>query len=126
MYCFGDCRSATFSRSPRAIRSRSRARIFSRSIATDFMRLPSVSVDKSGMASVITVATAASAANSAVRCLVLCSQSMRSDTIGPRSEVEVDHFFHDHHADGHPHGAAGHHDAAEIAGPKQLDVVRAG
>ena len=61
MYCLGDCRSATFS--PRASRSRSRWRIFSRSSATAFMRLPSVSVASSGIASVSTVAIAAIAAN---------------------------------------------------------------
>jgi len=44
-------------------RSRSRWRIFSRSIATAFMRLPSESVASSGIAKVSTVAIAATAAN---------------------------------------------------------------
>ena len=44
MYIFGDCRSDTLL--PCAIRSRSRWRIFSRSSATAFMRLRSVSVDQ--------------------------------------------------------------------------------
>src|SRR5262249_3920739 len=61
MYCLGVRRSATFS--PRAIRSRSRWRIFSRSTATAFMRLPSASLARSGIASVSTVAIAAIAAN---------------------------------------------------------------
>ena len=61
MYCLGDCRSATFSFSPRASRSRSRWRIFSRSSATDFMRLSSTFGDSTGIASVSTVATAATA-----------------------------------------------------------------
>ena len=56
MYCLGDWRSETRSRSPRARRSRSRWRILSRSSATDFMRDWSLSVDSSGMASVSTVA----------------------------------------------------------------------
>ena len=61
MYCLGDLRSEIFS--PRDMRSRSRWRIFSRSSATDFMRLPSESVASSGIASVSTVAIAAIAAN---------------------------------------------------------------
>src|SRR5437764_1083197 len=56
MYCLGDLRSATFS--PRARRSRSRWRSFSRSSATDFMRLDKPSVASSGIASVSTVAIA--------------------------------------------------------------------
>ena len=84
MYCFGDCRSETFSFSPRASRSRSRWRIFSRSSATDFMRLSSTLGDSSGMASVSTVATAATAASSAVSCLtpMSCSLSISSSKHG--------------------------------------------
>ncbi len=60
MYCLGDCRNVALL--PAAIRSRSRWRIFSRSSATAFIRLSSVSADISGIASVSTVAPAAIAA----------------------------------------------------------------
>src|SRR5262249_29307817 len=106
-----------FSRSPRASRSRSRWRIFSRSSATDFMRLPSVSGDSSGIASVITVAIAATLVNSMARNLVSCIFWMIRSIMTPRSEVEVDHLLHDENADAHPHGAAGHHHAAEVGLP---------
>ena len=48
MYTFGDCRSVTLL--PCASRSRSRSRIFSRSNATAFMRVDSVSFANSGIA----------------------------------------------------------------------------
>src|SRR6185295_18589636 len=127
MYCLGDCRSETFSFSPRASLSRSRWRIFSRSSATDFMRLSSTLGDRTGMASVSTVATAATAANKAVSCLtpMLYSQSISVQSIGYFSEVEVDHLLHHENADGHPYGASCDHEAAHIGGPKQFDIVRA-
>ena len=59
------------------MRSRSRWRIFSRSSATAFMRLPSESANSSGIASVKTVATAAMAANTIVSVLTLI-ESIRS------------------------------------------------
>ena len=104
MYCFGDCRSETFSFSPRASRSRSRWRIFSRSSATDFMRLSSTSGDSSGMASVSTVATAATAAQ------------QRGDLLGAHAEHQIEELenmvlaqkskliilLHDEDADAHP------------------------
>ena len=67
MYCLGDWRRLTFSFSPRAKRSRSRCRIFSRSTDTAFIRLASALVESSGIASVNTVATAATAASAMVR-----------------------------------------------------------
>ena len=79
MYCLGAVRRLTFSL--RIIRSRSRWRIFSRSSATAFMRLSSVSPASSGMASVRTVAIAATAANTIVRKRVSCSLSMRSSNM---------------------------------------------
>src|SRR5262245_17662937 len=122
MYCFGVCRSETLSFS-RASRSRSRWRIFSRSVATDFMRLPSVSADRSGMASVITVAIAAMLASIIVRNLVSCSLAMMKSITAPPSEVEIDHLLHDEDADAHPHRATGQHHAPELFRPKQFDVV---
>jgi hypothetical protein len=53
------------------MRSRSRALIFSRSIATAFMRLPSGSANTIGMAKVNTVAVAAMAANTTSNVWVL-------------------------------------------------------
>src|SRR3954451_11890905 len=123
MYCFGDCRRLTFS--PRAIRSRSRWRSFSRSSATDFMRLPSVSVASNGMAIVITVATAPTAANTAAMTRVLVMLSVITSSMAFWSEVEIDHFFHDEDAGRHPGRAADQHRAALRLGPQQRDVVRA-
>src|SRR5437016_941289 len=105
MYCFGVLRSVTLS--PRASRSRSRWRIFSRSVATDFMRRERVSVARSGIASVSTVAIAAIAANTAASIRGLFTCSIRISIIGGRPlEIEVDHLAHDHHARTHPEGAA--------------------
>ena len=53
------------------MRSRSRWRIFSRSTATAFMRLPSESANSSGIANVKTVAIAAMAALAIASVLVL-------------------------------------------------------
>ena len=80
MYCLGDVRSVTLS--PRASRSRSRCLILSRSIATDFMRFCRLSAASSGMASVSTVAMAATAANSMERNLVSWILSIRSSIMG--------------------------------------------
>ena len=74
MNCLGDCRSDTFS--PRASRSRSRWRIFSRSIATDFMRLGSGSEASSGIAMVSTVAIAATPARIIATRRVSCRMEM--------------------------------------------------
>src|SRR3954464_10299803 len=125
MYCFGDERSETFSFSPRARRSRSRWRIFSRSSATDFIRLLSTSGASTGMANVNTVATAATAASSAVSCLtpMLYIESTSVHSIGCYSEVEVDHLLHHEHAHAHPHGASRHHESTHVRRPKQFDVV---
>jgi len=65
MYCLGERRSETFG--PATKRSRSRWRIFSRSSATAFMRRPRLSPANSGMASVSTVAAAATAAKNIAR-----------------------------------------------------------
>src|SRR5262245_16400574 len=118
MYSLGERRSETFS--PRAMRSRSRCRIFSRSMATAFIRLPSESVTNKGMASVITVAIAATAANTIVMVRGLETLSMRMSIMA--SEIEVDHFAHDEDAAGHPAGAACEHETAGGRGPQQLDV----
>src|ERR1043166_3154567 len=125
MYCLGDRRSATFS--PRAMRSRSRWRIFSRSRATAFMRLPSESVASSGMASVNTVATAAIAAKSiaSVRVSPILF-IIRSNSMARPSEVEIDHFAHDEDAHRHPDRGAGEHRPSGRMRPKKLDVLRAG
>src|SRR5271170_5347074 len=122
MYILGDWRSATLL--PCANRSRSRRRIFSRSSATAFIRLPSVSGASSGIASVSTVAPAAMAAK--IIASVLMSINCRiSDDISAPSEVEVDHLAHDENADQHPTAAAGEHHASHRVGPQQLDVSRA-
>ena len=60
MYIFGDWRSETLLFCTSL--SRSRCRIFSRSNATAFMRFDRLSVDRSGMAKVSTVAPVATAA----------------------------------------------------------------
>src|SRR4051794_31164680 len=136
MYCLGETRRDT--RSPRAIRSRSRWRIFSRSSATDFIRLPRLSPAKSGIASVMTVAMAAMAANTAAIILGSCSFSIRNSTTTcdlqsvrtrilrrESSEIEIDHLLHHHHADQHPAGGASHQETSGRMRPQQLDVVRA-
>src|SRR5262245_60303312 len=115
MYGLGVRRSTTFS--PRASRSRSRWRIFSRSTATDFMRLDSASVTSSGMASVITVATAPMAANTIARKRGSLSFWIRRSIMARTSEVEVDHLAHDEDADRHPDGATEQHRAAHGLGP---------
>ncbi len=81
MYCLGERRNATFS--PRESRSRSRWRICSRSSATDFIRWHSESVTKSGMASVITVAIAATAANNIASRRGLETASIRISNMAP-------------------------------------------
>ena len=63
------------------MRSRSRWRIFSRSMATACMRLSSESANTNGIASVNTVAHAAMAANTIVSVLTLIA-SMRRSSIG--------------------------------------------
>src|SRR5579859_6250261 len=120
MYMRGDCRSETL---PCARRSRSRCRIFSRSSATAFMRLFSVSGTSSGMASVSTVAPAATAANTMVR---TCGSSSccKMEPIAAALEIEVDHLAHHQNADAHPGRAAGQHHAAELLGPKERSEER--
>jgi hypothetical protein len=79
MYALGDCRSVTLL--PCARRSRSRSLILSRSKATAFMRIDSVSRANSGIASVSTVAPAAIAANTMVRnCASMNCSIVRSMT----------------------------------------------
>src|SRR5665213_3427066 len=111
------------------MRSRSRARIFSRSIATAFMRLSSESPTSSGIVKVKTVAIAAMAALTIATVLTLI-ESMRRSSIAilhcyeardfPHSalEVEIDHFLHHHDAHRHPYDGAGEHHAAERLGPQ--------
>src|SRR5581483_10596920 len=121
MYFLGDLRSAIFS--PRARRSRSRCRIFSRSAPTDVISRDNVSGASSGIASVMTVAIAAIAENTIAAIRGLSSCSVRYSNMGPDSEIEVYHFFHDQDAERHPDRAAEHHHAPERFGPKQLDVL---
>src|SRR5712691_11160339 len=123
MYCLGDLRSVIFS--PRASRARSRWRIFSRSVATAFMRRDSESVARSGIAKVKTVATAAMAANTIAIIWGLFTCAMRKSTMAPASEIEIDHFAHHHHAHAHPEAASRQHHASGRVGPEQLDVVGA-
>src|SRR5262245_66625874 len=123
MYCLGDLRNATFS--PRAKRSRSRWRIFSRSSATAFIRLFSESVASSGMASVSTVAIAATAANTVVITRGFWTLSIRMSSMAV-SEIEVDHSAHHEHAHRHPDAAQGQHEAAGRRGPQAPEVWRAG
>src|SRR5450755_3403799 len=144
MDCFAEGRRLTFCCTC-AMRSRSRARIFSRSTATAFMRLSSESPTNIGMANVKTVAIAAMAALTIAMVLTL-SESIKKSSIGilhpcethdlirkPVSafrdhalEIEIDHFLHHQHAHRHPHDGSGEHHAAEWLGPQQRDVVRAG
>src|SRR5437868_4109384 len=123
MYSLGDVRSATFS--PRARRSRSRCRIFSRSIATVFIRLSRLSPANSGMVSVSTVANAATAANSIAMKRGSCSLEIRR-SIMAGSKIEIDHLAHHQDADQHPHGAAREHQATGRMRPQELDVVGRG
>ena len=128
MYCFGDCRSETFSFSPRASRSRSRWRIFSRSSATDFMRLSSTSGDSTGMASVSTVAIAATAASSAVSCLTpmpyIESISVQSMDVAQKSKLIICFMTKTPMPIHTAHPAI--MKRPRSVGPKQFDVVRAG
>src|SRR6202142_3382260 len=121
MDCFAEGRRLTFCCTC-AMRSRSRARIFSRSIATAFMRLPSESPTSMGIVKVKTVAIAAMAALTIVSVWTLI-ESINKSSIGilhlyaaydlvrkPAStsrdhglEIEIDHFLHHHHAHRHPH-----------------------
>src|SRR5438105_1512894 len=95
-------------------------------MATAFMRLPSVSVTISGIASVITVAIAPTAANSIASKRVSPSVAERSSAMTPASEIEMDHLAHDHDANQHPGAGANQHQAPGRMGPQQLDIVRAG
>src|SRR5262245_55598054 len=123
MYSLGDVRSATFS--PRARRSRSRCRIFSRSSATVFIRFSRLSPASSGMASVSTVAKAATAANSIAMKRGSCSLVMRR-SIMAGSEIEIDHLAHHQDADRHPDEAAREQHPAGGMRPQELDVVGRG
>ena len=87
MYCLGERRSAIFS--PRASRSRSRWRICSRSSATDFIRLESVSVASSGMASVSTVAIAATAENTIASRRGLETASIRMSSMASHQKSKL-------------------------------------
>src|SRR6266550_893874 len=123
MYRFGDCRNEILS--PRASRSRSRWRIFSRSRATAFIRLDRLSVASRGMASVSTVAVAATAANSIVRKRGSCRRAMSwSIMVTGSLEVEVDHFTHYDYPDRHPDERSNHHQLSKRLRPKKLDVGR--
>src|ERR1700722_18176898 len=126
MDCLADGRRLTFC-DVCAMRSRSRARIFSRSSATDFMRLLSESVSSIGIAIVNTVAMAAIEALTIATDLTL-NESIRKSRIGPLSpypsadlfhalEIEIDHLLHHQHAHRHPDDGRGEHDAAERLGP---------
>ena len=100
MYCLGERRSDTFS--PRAIRSRSRWRIFSRSSATDFMRLASESVASSGIAKRDHGRDRRHGGEHhrqhAGVCQVFGDQVDHGVALFAL-EIEVDHFAHDHDAD---------------------------
>src|SRR6185437_5453888 len=102
------------------MRSRSRARIFSRSTATAFMRLLSESLTSRGIAMVNTVATAAMEALTIATVWTL-NEAIRKSSIGPQQvhalEIEIDHFLHDQNAHRHPDDGAGEHYAAERLGP---------
>src|SRR4051812_3074246 len=121
MNCLGVWRSCTLS--PRASRSRSRCRIFSRSTETAFMRRVRSLRASSGMASVITVAIAAMAANTLAIIFGSWSFSIRNSTMPPRLKIEIDHLLHHEDADHHPHRAACHHQASGLMRPQQLDVT---
>src|ERR1700687_6348887 len=121
MYWRGDWRKLTLS--PRTIRSRSRWRIFSRSIATAFIRWLKLSFASKGIASVSTVAPAATAARTITRNRGSRSFSSRRPIMMMNSKVEVDHFAHDEETERHPYGAAHEHEASELLRPKQADVV---
>src|SRR5581483_4108421 len=82
------------------------------------------SFTSSGIASVSTVAAAATAAKSMARSVGSCSLSMRKSTMA-RSEIEVDHLAHHQDADRHPKSRGGEHDFAELLRPKQRDVIGA-
>src|SRR5262245_21116864 len=116
MYCLGVRRNVTLS-APRASRSRSRWRIFSRSSATDLMRLLKVSGASSGIARVSTVAIAPIAANTIARKRVSLSFSINRSSMAPASEIEVDHLAHDENADRHPGGGAHEHHPPHRMGP---------
>src|ERR1039458_138419 len=140
MDCFVEGRRLTFCCTC-AMRSRSRARIFSRSTATAFMRLPSESASSMGIVKVKTVAIAAMAALTIVSVLTLI-ESIRKSSIGilhpyeahgffrkPVStfqdhalEIEIYHILHHHHAHRHPQDGSGEHHAAERLGPQERDV----
>src|SRR5665213_841985 len=126
MDCLAEGRKLTFCAAC-AMRSRSRARIFSRSTATDFMRLVSESVSSIGIVSVNTVAMAATEALTIATDLTL-NELIRKSSIGPLRpypsadlfqalEIEIDHLLHDQHAHRHPDDGRGEHDAAKRLGP---------
>src|SRR5579875_1205832 len=126
MYAFGSCRRLTFRLFES--RSRSRARMRSRSLATLFIRRASVSVCRSGIASVRMVATVAIATRRPRRTRRSSSEYKRSIISAPsakRLEVEAHHLLHDENADRHPECADAHDDLARRRRPKKLDIFRA-
>src|SRR6185437_3639281 len=121
MDCLAEGRRLTFCAAC-AMRSRSRARIFSRSIATAFMRLLSESVSIIGIAIVNTVATAAIAAH-AIATIFTFKESIKKSSIGlvrpyAQLEIEIDHLLHHQKAHRHPDPGGGEHHAAERFGPQ--------
>ena len=99
MYCLGDLRSAIFS--PRASRSRSRCRIFSRSIATDFIRRASVSVDQKRHRERHDGRDRADRGEQH-RHEPGVVKLFDDEIDHGASEVEIDHLAHDHDAGEHP------------------------
>src|SRR5215831_4105111 len=89
------------------------------------MRLSRGSTKTNGIASVNTVAAAATAANSIVSVLTL-SALTRTSIIDQRLKIEIDHFFHDQYAHRHPDYRSGQHDVPRRMGEKQRDVLWAG
>src|SRR5262249_28446567 len=89
------------------------------------MRLSRASTKTYGIASVNTVAAAATAANSIVSVLTF-SALIRMSIIDWRLEIEIDHFFHNQYAHRHPDCRSGEHDVARRVGEKQRDVMWGG
>src|ERR1700741_5595265 len=89
------------------------------------MRLSRGSTKTNGIASVNTVAAAATAANSIVSVLTL-SALTRISIIDQRLEIEIDHFFHDQYAHRHPDCRPGQHDMSGRMREKQRDILWAG
>src|SRR3569623_701865 len=63
-------------------------------------------------------------ANSIVSKRTSCIFSISKLSIAGPSEIEVDHFFHDENAGGHPDSATSEHEAARRMGPQQRNVIR--